>query len=59
MSIIGTLPATKDDSSDGEVVGHIVLVKQMLYKGLRMVGYSRERIRRAKYATNIERFKAH
>ncbi len=38
---------------------HIVAVKEMQYKGLRLVGYNRGRIKRAADPTNIERFLSH
>ena len=45
--------ATSDtDDSDDEVPTHLVTAPVMLLTGLRLVGYTEERIRRAKDETN-------
>jgi hypothetical protein len=45
--------------SDETIEHHTIAVKEMQYKGLRLVGYTRTRIKRAADATNIERFQSH
>jgi prolyl oligopeptidase PreP (S9A serine peptidase family) len=49
------------DESSVELIfdHHVVAVTEMQYKGLRLVGYKRSRIKRAADPTNIERFLSH
>jgi DDE superfamily endonuclease len=46
-------------SDESSIEHHIIAVKEMQYKGLRLVGYTRTRIKRAADATNIERYQSH
>ena len=46
------------DSDDGlPTASHIVIVDAMMSTGLRLAGYTQERIQRATYAKNADRFK--
>jgi hypothetical protein len=48
-----------DESDDENETAIVFTVQEILKAGLRLVGYKRRRIRRAKYKTNINRFRGH
>jgi hypothetical protein len=47
------------NESDAPTCGHVILPGNVMYRGLKLVGYRRSRIKRATDAENTRRFRAH